>query len=369
MPPDRWLDVERLYHAASALPADQRVDFLAQECAEDDGLRREVESLLAHELSAESFLATPAIDAPVEVVPQVLSEGTIFGPYRILHLLGRGGMGIVYAAEELDSGRQVALKVIAAPLRSQAERDRFLREGQLAASINHPNCVYVFGAYEIDGLPAIALEPMLETLADRLRRDGPLPTSAAVDATLQIARGLAAAAERGILHRDIKPSNCFIGEHGLVKIGDFGISRSLQPAIDVTQSVRLGQVVGTPTYASPEQLRGAPLDTRSDIYSVGATLFELLTGRTPFAAADLVSLLMAVANDPPRAPHTFSRTVPKGLSAVVLRCLAKNPEQTTGSSRQRWSRSHRRPPPPRPWVAASSPEPSILRSSVCRSSH
>ena len=327
MTPDRWLDVERLYHAVSALPANERADFLAKTCAEDDALRREVESLLVHELSAESFLPTPTIDTLVEVMPQVLSDGTIFGPYRILHLLGRGGMGIVYAAEELDSGRQVALKVIAEPLRSQVERERFLREGQLAASINHPNCVYVFGAYEIDGRPAIALEPMLETLADRLHRDGPLPTAAAVDATLQIARGLAAAAESGILHRDIKPSNCFIGEHGLVKIGDFGISRSLHPAIDVTQSARLGQVVGTPTYASPEQLRGAPLDTRSDIYSVGATLFQLLTGRAPFAAADLVSLLMAVANDPPPAPHTFNRTVPKALSAVVLRCLAKNPEQ------------------------------------------
>src|SRR6185436_19636466 len=113
----------------SALPADRRADFLVEACAEDDSLRREVESLLAHELSAESFLTTPAMEAPVEVVPQVLADGTIFGPYRILHLLGRGGMGIVYAAEELDSGRRVALKVIAAPLRSPGERDRFLREG------------------------------------------------------------------------------------------------------------------------------------------------------------------------------------------------------------------------------------------------
>lgn len=327
MTPDRWLNVERLYHVASALPANERADFLAQACAGDDTLRREVESLLVHELSAENFLATSAVDAHVEAMPHVLPGGTIFGPYRILHLLGRGGMGIVYAAEEVDSARRVALKVIAAPLRNQSERDRFLREGQLAASINHPNCVYVFGAYEIDGHPAIALEPMMETLADRLHRDGPLPTAAAVDAVLQIARGLAAAAERGILHRDVKPSNCFIGEHGLVKIGDFGISRSLHPAIDPTQVSTLGRVVGTPTYASPEQLRGAALDARSDIYSVGATLFELLTGRTPFDASDLVSLLMAVANDPPPAPSAFKRTIPKGLSAAVLRCLAKKPEQ------------------------------------------
>jgi hypothetical protein len=327
MTPDRWLDVERIYHEASALPVRERAGFLAKACGGDDSLRREVESLLAHELSAESFLETPAVQAHVEVEPQALPDGTIFGPYRILHLLGRGGMGIVYAAEEVDSARRVALKVIAEPLRNQGDRNRFLREGQLAASINHPNCVYVFGAYEVDGHPAIALEPMLETLADRLHRDGPLPPATAVDAILQIARGLAAAADAGILHRDVKPSNCFMGENGLVKIGDFGISRSFRPAIDTTQLSRLGQVVGTPTYASPEQLRGAPLDERSDIYSVGATLFELLTGRTPFAAADLMSVLVAVANDPPPAPHAFNRTIPTGLSAVVLRCLAKKPEQ------------------------------------------
>src|SRR4051812_26859735 len=135
MTPDRWLDVERIYHAASALPADERADFLAEACAQDDALRREVESLLVYEFSAESFLATPVMEAPLEVVPEVLSDGTSYGPFRILHVLGRGGMGIVYAAEEVDSGRHVALKVIATPLRSQGERDRFLREGQLAASI------------------------------------------------------------------------------------------------------------------------------------------------------------------------------------------------------------------------------------------
>jgi serine/threonine protein kinase len=327
MPPDRWSKIDRLYHAASAVPVEERADFLARECAGDDALRREVESLLAHELSAETFLATPAVHAHEAVEPRALPDGTIFGPYRILRVLGRGGMGIVYEAEELDSARRVALKVIAERLRHEGERDRFLREGQLAASLNHPNCVYVFGASEIDGYPVIALEPMLETLADRLHRDGPLPPAMAVDAILQILRGLAAAADVGILHRDVKPSNCFVGEYGLVKIGDFGVSRSLRPAIATTELSRLGLVVGTPAYASPEQLRGAALDTRSDIYSVGATLFELLTGRTPFAAADLMSMLMAVANDPAPAAHTFSPAIPKGLSAVVLRCLAKKPEQ------------------------------------------
>jgi serine/threonine protein kinase len=331
----RWDRVKQVFQDALDRKPDERSAFVREACGDDRGLRAEVDSLLLAHEEAGSFAQRPAIDAlsasAADVDPEVelhsLSLGTIFGPYRILRLLGRGGMGIVYEAEEVDSARRVALKVIATTLRDRGERDRFLREGRLAASINHPNCVYVFGAYEIDGHPVIALEPMLETLADRLHRDGPLPPAAAVDAILQIARGLAAAAEGGILHRDVKPSNCFVGEHGLVKIGDFGISRSARPAIDTTQLSTIGHVVGTPTYASPEQLRGSPLDTRSDIYSVGATLFELLTGRPPFAAADLVSVVMAVANDPPPAPYTFNRTIPKGLSAVVVRCLAKKPEQ------------------------------------------
>ena len=196
-------------------------------------------------------------------------------------VLGRGGMGVVYEAEEIESGRRVALKVLEQRFGDARERERFDREGRLAASINHPHCVFVFGAAEIDGVPAIAMELMQGTLADRLTAEGPLPPAAAVDAALQLVAGLQAAAAAGILHRDVKPSNCFVDADGVVKIGDFGISRSLRPAEETALSTR-NQLAATPTYASPEQLRGAALDARADIYSLGATLYELLTGRRPF---------------------------------------------------------------------------------------
>jgi uncharacterized RDD family membrane protein YckC len=215
-------------------------------------------------------------------------------------------------------------------LGDERERERFEREGRLAASIDHEHCVFVFGATEVRGTPAIAMELMHGTLADRLAASGPMAPAAAVDVTLQLIEGLEAAAEAGILHRDVKPSNCFLDADGTVKIGDFGISRSIRPTEETALSTR-GQLTGTPTYAPPEQLRGATLDARADIYSLGATLYELVTGRRPFMAPDLMALLMAVANDPPQPPHEIAPTVPPGLSQVILRCLAKQPADRFGS--------------------------------------
>jgi eukaryotic-like serine/threonine-protein kinase len=267
-----------------------------------------------------------------------LVEGAVFGEYRILAVLGRGGMGVVYEAEEIESGRRVALKVLEHRLADAGQRERFQREGRLAASIDHEHCVFVLAAIEVDGVPAIAMELMQETLADRLGRSGPLPPAAAVDATLQLVAGLDAAARVGVLHRDVKPSNCFVDADGVVKIGDFGISRSLSSAGDATDTSAYRhdsgvvthearrRISATPAYASPEQLRGETLDVRADIYSVGATLYELITGRRPFAGADLMSLLMAVANDQPTAPHTIVPAIPRGLSRVVLQCLGKQPD-------------------------------------------
>jgi uncharacterized RDD family membrane protein YckC len=169
------------------------------------------------------------------------------------------------------------------------------------------------------------MELMQGTLADRLVATGPLSPGAAVDVTLQLIEGLQAAEEAGILHRDVKPSNCFVDADSVVKIGDFGISRSLRPNEETVLSMR-GQLTGTPTYAPPEQLRGATVDVRADIYSLGATLYELVTGRRPFIAQDLMALLMAVANDVPEAPHRVAPAVPPGLGHVILRCLAKRPE-------------------------------------------
>jgi serine/threonine protein kinase len=254
-----------------------------------------------------------------------LVDGQVWGSYRIVRLLGRGGMGEVYEAEQLETGRRLALKVLRAALRGADDRARFLREGQLAASISHPHAVYIFGSEEIAGAPAITMELLPGgTLKDRVAAGGPMRPAAAVSAVLDIIAGLDAAQAAGLLHRDIKPSNCFVDVDGAVKIGDFGLSISTLTR-DVQHELATTRFEGTPHFAAPEQLRGEPLDVRADIYACGATLYYLLTGRPPLDAPDLRGLAAKVAAEMPPSPRELRRDVPRGLAAVVLRCLAKAP--------------------------------------------
>jgi len=262
-------------------------------------------------------------DVTADTPRAVPVPGQPFGEYRIVKLLGHGGMGEVFEAEHAGTGRRVALKVMRHTLASEQDRKRFLREGRLAASVNHPHVVYIHGSEEIDGAPVIAMELVHGgTLKDRLKREGPLPIAGAVEAALQIIDGLEAAHAVGVLHRDIKPANCFVASDGTVKVGDFGLSVSTLARGEslITAS---GAVLGTPAYASPEQLRGEELDVTSDIYSVGATLYHLLTGKTPFAATDFVKLITEVLDKQPAAPKSLRAEIPGELSKVILRCLAK----------------------------------------------
>jgi hypothetical protein len=264
-------------------------------------------------------------------VRPLFSGGERFGPYRIARLLGRGGMGDVYEAKQIEQGRRVAIKVLSQRLNDPQDRARFLREGQLAASISHPHSVYIFGSEEIAGVPVIAMELLPGgTLKDRIARGGPMRPADAVDAILQVIAGLDAAQAAGILHRDIKPSNCFIDSAGDVKVGDFGLSISTL-ARDMSQLTIRGTFHGTPQFAAPEQLRGEPLDVRADIYAVGATLFYLLTGRSPFDDRDLMTLLARIATEPPPSPRALAPLVPRALAAVVMRCLAKDRAQRPAS--------------------------------------
>ncbi|MBI5383422.1 MAG: protein kinase [Verrucomicrobia bacterium] len=259
----------------------------------------------------------PAIPPPLRPMP-----GEAFGAYRILRLLGQGGMGEVYEAEQLDTGRRVALKVMNHALTSEQDRKRFLREGRLAAGVSHPNVVYIYGSEEISGCPVIAMELVSSgTLKDRIKR-GPLPPHEAVDVALQLIAGLEAAQSTGVLHRDIKPGNCFVGADGTIKVGDFGLSISTI-ARGESLLTASGSVVGTPAYASPEQLRGEDLDVASDLYSVGATLYHLLTGRPPHETTDFVKLITEVLDKTPPSPDTLRPEIAAGLAKVVMRCLAK----------------------------------------------
>lgn len=250
-----------------------------------------------------------------------------FGGYRLIGLLGSGGMGAVYEAEQLATGRRVGLKMLNHRLDSPDMRRRFLREGRLAAAVSHPNSLYIFGSEEIEGRPVITMELAAGgTLKDKLDRRGPLPVAEAVDAILDVIAGLEAAFAGGVLHRDVKPSNCFVNSDGSVQVGDFGLS---VPALSQSDSfvTATGVIMGTPAYASPEQLRGDELDARADIYSVGATLFTLLTGRAPFDGQNAVQIVANAVNQKPKSVTELREDVPPELDRVVARCLAKDPEQ------------------------------------------
>ena len=250
--------------------------------------------------------------------PPVLSPGETFGRFRLIQLLGRGGMGEAYEAEDLKSGERVALKMSRDVLATEQQREQFLREGRVVAAISHPHLVYVVGTEEIQEIPVLVTELVTgSTLRARVTEGGPLPSIEAVDMILQVISGLAALAAHGVLHRDVKPSNCFVGPDGRVKVGDFGLAISTRPDATVT---RTGDVVGTRAFASPEQLRAAPPDIRSDIYSVGATLHYLLTARDPHSEGEAPAVAV-----PSRDTRGQTPGVPRKLGKIVRQCLAQSP--------------------------------------------
>ena len=242
--------------------------------------------------------------------------------YRLLARLGVGGMGTVHEAEELATGRRVALKLIAPELvTSEVAVERFLQEGRLASAIAHPRCVFVMGADQHEGRPYLVMELMPgATLKDLVLGSGPLAPEQAVAKILDVVDGLREAHRLGVLHRDVKPSNCFLQADGRVKVGDFGLSKALGGDPGLTRS---GAFLGTPLYASPEQVRGEPLDARTDVYSVAATLYYLLTGRAPFEGGDAAATLAKIVADPAPSPRALRPEIPKGLEAVVLAGLER----------------------------------------------
>jgi uncharacterized RDD family membrane protein YckC len=334
-PKQRWARLAAILEAALEAPAERRAALVREACAGDERLHAEITALLTAHAQSSGFLERSAVAlvadtgsvttpvAPSSSAPR-FSAGHTLGRYRIERLLGAGGMGEVYAADDVEHGRRVAVKVLKQRLPSPEVRDRFLQEGRLASAVNHPNIVYVFGSEVIDGHPVIAME-LLEggTLKDRVQRDGPLPAVEAVEAILQVVRGLEAAHAGGIVHRDIKPGNCFVDRDGTVKVGDFGVSATT--GAELTQRLPTTTIQVTPQYVAPEQLRGSAPDVRADVYAAGATLFYLLTGRPPFDDPDLLVLLSRLQTDPAPSPRSLVPGVPRGLAAVVARCLAKNP--------------------------------------------
>ncbi|PWU24529.1 MAG: serine/threonine protein kinase [Candidatus Rokuibacteriota bacterium] len=244
------------------------------------------------------------------------------GRYRIEGQLGGGGMAIVYAARDERLGRPVAIKVLADNLAADSEiRRRFLLESRIAASLSHPNIVKIYDSGE-DGRPYIVMERVDGcTLGQELRRRGAFPPGEAAAVAAQAAEGLAYAHAAGIVHRDIKPDNLLLDSRGTLKITDFGIAHALES----TRLTATGTVLGTAAYLAPEQARGEAVTPATDVYALGAVLYELLTGEPPHGGATLGELLVRKLDQPPPLPGVLAPGVPSGLDAATERCLAAEP--------------------------------------------
>jgi eukaryotic-like serine/threonine-protein kinase len=323
----------RLFEQAIALPPEERADFLDRHAGRDPGLRGELASLLASHDTAPGFLeaiAPHVLPAALRALAEeTLPAGHRVGRYDIIERVGGGGMGVVYKARDTSLDRLVALKFLPAHRTAQPEaRDRLMREARAASALDHPGIAVV---HEIGVMDPDADDPDHgrlfiamayydgETLERRLRR-GPLPVRQALDHAIQLVDGLAAAHQAGIVHRDVKPGNVLVTERGRLKILDFGVARRADGGRAEPADAR-----GTLPYMSPEQTRGESADQRTDLWSVGVVLFELLAGVRPFQGDTEADLVSAIQGDAPPPLQTLRPDVPPALARVVDRCLVRDP--------------------------------------------
>jgi len=263
--------------------------------------------------------------------PQGPGEVRRFADYRVLGVLGVGGMGVVFRAEDTTIRRTVALKIMR-PSRADrpTARQRFLREARLMAALQHERTIKLHQVGEHRGLPFLTMEVLEgETLEARLRRAPGLKLAEVLRIGCEVAEGLAAAHVMGVIHRDVKPANIWLCLGGRVKLLDFGLAREAE---DRQQLTRPGAVVGTPGYLAPEQVSGKALDARCDLFALGCVLYLLCTGRTPFPGKDEAEALLALTRDHPVPPHEVNPRVPLALSELVLRLLAKHPDDRPPSA-------------------------------------
>jgi len=325
MTPERWQQIRDVLAQALSLAPGDRSAFLNQACSSDPSLRREVETLL--EVRSD-FLQSAPLRAP-------LTSGTKLGEYEVKSLLGSGGMGEVYRARDSRLGRDVAIKVLPSLFSADSERlRRFEQEARTAAALNHPNILAVFQMGTYEGAPYLVSELLEgETLREQIRR-GRLSVRKAIDYGVQIARGLAAAHEKGIVHRDLKPENLFVTKDGRVKILDFGLAKLTQPQLSsehsaptLTEGTEAGVVMGTVGYMAPEQVRGQTADHRADIFAFGAILYEMLAGKRAFQKPTSPETMSAILNEDPPSISEVTTSIPPAMQRVVHRCLEKSPEQ------------------------------------------
>ncbi len=331
MTPERWQQVEEVLQGALDLPTRERAAFLDQICADDENLKREASSLItAHDVAGD-FIEQPAIaeDAHFLLADSV---GREVGPYKIIECLGSGGMGDVYLAQDCRLDRAVALKTLPAYLAADDARlRRFQREARAASALNHPNILTIHEVGEYEGVHFIATEFIDgQTLRELM---GHLSVDEIIDIAVQIASALAAAHTAGIVHRDIKPENIMRRADGLVKVLDFGIAKLVEQESsgfpdtesDMRMKTEVGVVMGTVNYMSPEQARAVEVDHRTDIWSLGVLLYEMLANRLPFTGATRMDSLVSILEREPEALVVAGvKTESQSLQFIVDKALRKD---------------------------------------------
>lgn len=339
MTPERWKQVDELLEATLERPVSERASFLDEACAGDEELRRELDSLLTSDELAESFIESPPARVAADFFADKqfkLSTGERISHYEILEQIGVGGMGEVYLARDTRLGRKVALKLLLPSLTADPQlRARFFREAQLASALDHPNICTIHEVGHSSGLVFIAMQYVEGVNLKQLIASKPLKLDTLLSISLQAADALAAAHDRGIIHRDIKSDNIIVTPKGQAKVLDFGLAKltgrrgltaeSGAESEFTSRLTRTGAVMGTPHYMSPEQARGERVDHRSDIFSLGAVIYEMAIGDVPFRRKSQAETMNAVINEPHISVAEINKEIPTELSAMIDRALSKDP--------------------------------------------
>jgi serine/threonine protein kinase len=333
MAAEKWSQVKEILDAAIRRKPEERSAFLDEACNGDEHVRREVESLLSSFGRADGFMERGVTREAPTIISRTLAEGDTLGHYRIIGRIGTGGMGEVYAAHDTKLDRKVAIKFMSAEFGSDADKiERFTREAKAAAALNHPNIAHVYEIGNEDGVNFIAMEFIDGVTLGSLPSGSRTNIGRQLDIAAQIASGLAAAHRAGIVHRDIKPDNVMIVNGSQAKILDFGLAKLAERPVvaaseDTTHALANttpGMILGTVSYMSPEQARGEQVDSRTDIFSLGVVLYEMLAGRKPFDGKSVIETLHAIINQEPTPVAELNPRLPPEISEILEKALAKD---------------------------------------------